>query len=324
MIAALQRIMFAVAAGLVAVDLAWGWAGHFQVDVASYIRPALIGFAMLGAGVFYQMRRPDPSIVSMLLGASFLVFFSAAANLLNNFLLTVAGARIDAQLDAADRALGFDWYRLMLMMANHPTINGLLFQFYNIALPEIALMVVVLAWTAKVDKTYRFCLTVALGALICISVWALMPAFGAMSLYTLPPDVARKLMIALSCEFGKAQVAMLRDGPGYITLDALHGSLIGFPSYHGVLALTVIWYARAVPRLFWPLLIANILVLAATPVQGGHHLVDVVASFPVTALSIFLASRMAKTVKTPAPVNETSRSADSLPPVTGDPATYKV
>jgi hypothetical protein len=317
MTATLPRIMFAVAAGLVAVDLAWGWAGHFHVDVASYIRPALIGFAMLGAGIFYQMRRPDPSIVSMLLGASFLVFFSAAANLLNNFLLTVAGARIDAQLDAADRALGFDWYRLMVTMADHPTINGLLFQFYNIALPEIALMVVVLAWTGKVDKTYRFCLTVALGALICISVWALMPAFGAMSLYTLPPDVASKLMVALNCEFGKAQVAMLRDGPGYITLDALHGSLIGFPSYHGALALTVIWYARAVSRLFWPLLIANLLVLAATPVQGGHHLMDVLASFPVAAMAVFVTHRMAKAVKPEVPASESSNAAGPLPVAVG-------
>ena len=151
---------------------------------------------------------------------------------------------------------------------------------------------------------------VAFGALICISVWALMPAFGAMSLYTLPPDVAHRLKVALTCEFGKTQVAMLRDGPGYITLDPLHGSLIGFPSYHGALALTVIWYARAVPRLFWPLAIANVLVIAATPIQGGHHLIDVLASFPVTALSIFAASRMAKSAKIFEPVNKPSKAAE--------------
>ena len=317
MIAALQRLMFALAASLVALVLAWGWVGHFHVDVAAYIRPAIIGLVLLGAGIFYQTRRPDPSIAAMLLGASFLLFFSAAANLLNNFLLTVAGARVDAQLDAADRALGFDWYRLMLMMADHPVLNGLLFQFYNIALPEIALMLAVLGWAGNADKTYRFCLTVASGALICIFVWALMPAFGAMSLYTLPPEVAHKLTVALNGEFGKAQVAMLRDGPGYITVDSLHGSLIGFPSYHGVLALTVIWYARGVPRLFWPLLAANLLVLAATPIQGGHHLIDVLASFPVTALSIFFGTRVAKFSGMPAPVNESSKAAESLPAAAG-------
>ena len=313
MTAALQRIMFALAAGLVAIVLFWGWIGHFHVDAAGYFRPVLIGLVLLGASIFYQTRRPDPKIVAMLSGASFLIFFSAAANLLNNFLLTVAGARIDAQLDAADRALGFDWYRLMLRMADHPALNGWLFQIYNIALPEIALMLVVLAWSGKIDKTYRFCLAVAFGALICISVWAVMPAFGAMSLYTLPPDVADKLKVALTCEFGKAQVAMLQNGPGYITLDSLHGSLIGFPSYHGVLALIIVWYARCLPRLFWPLLVINALILISTPIQGGHHLVDVLASFPVTAMAIFAATRMARTTKPLPTVNESSTPAESLP-----------
>jgi membrane-associated phospholipid phosphatase len=138
-----------------------------------------------------------------------------------------------------------------------------------------------------------------------------------MSLYTLPTDVAHRLEVALSCEFGKAQVAMLRDGPGYITLDALHGSLIGFPSYHGVLALIVVWYARSLPPLFWPLLAINALILISTPIQGGHHLVDVLASFPVTALSIWLATRLAKNAKLPELVNEPSKAAESLPAAAG-------
>lgn len=317
MTAALQRILFAVAASLLVVDLAWGWLGHFQVNVAAYTPPALIGLATLGLGIFYQTWRPDPKIVAMALGASFLIFFSAAANILNNFLLTVAGARVDAQLDAADRALGFDWYRLMLTMADHPVLNGWLFQIYNVALPEVALMLILLAWSGKIDRSYRFCLAVAFGALICISVWALMPGFGAMSLYTLPPDVAQKLKVALTCEFGKAQVALLRNGPGYITLDPLHGSLIGFPSYHGVLALLVAWYARSLPRLFWPLLVINALILISTPIQGGHHLVDVLASFPVTAMSIWLAARMAKSAKLSQPVNKSSTAPESLPAAAG-------
>jgi hypothetical protein len=304
----LQRILLAVAASLIAVDLIWGITGHFQVDVAAYAWIGILGSVLLVAGMFYQVRRAEPSIAAMLLGASFLVFFSAAANLLNNLLLTIAGPRIDAQLDAADRALGFDWYRMMLAMADHPVLNGWLMRVYNLALPEIALVLVALACTGKVDKTYRFCIAVAAGALITISLWTLRPAFGAMSLYTLPPDVAHRLVLALTCEFGKAQVALLRDGPGYITLDGLHGSLIGFPSYHAALALILVWYARSMPRLFWPLLIVNAGILISTPVQGGHHLVDVLAAFPVAALAIFLSRACANAETSGKPsrvVNET-------------------
>ena len=285
----LQRILFGIAGGLIALDVGWGVLGGFQVDVATYLPLMGLGLALLAAGIFYQTRRPDPKIAAMLMGASFLVLFSAAANLLNNYLLTVAGSRIDAALDRVDRALGFDWYRLMLAMANHPLLNGILFQVYNIALPEIALLLVVLPLAGQVERAYRMCLSVALGALTVIGMWALHPAFGAMSLYYLPPDVARRLVLTLSSEFGHAQVALLEHGPGFITPDALHGSLIGFPSYHCILALVVCWSARSLKRLCWPLWVANALVIVSTPIQGGHHLADVLAAFPVAAAVLFIA-----------------------------------
>ncbi len=286
---ALQRVLLTIAVGLIATDIAWGWLGHFHVDVLAYARLGLLGLVLLGAGIFYQTRRPDPRLAAMILGASFLVFFSAAANLLNNYLLTVAGSRIDAELDALDRSLGFDWHRMMLAMADHPLLTRWLFGVYNLALPEIALLLVVLAWLGKVEKAYRFCIAVAAGALLAIGLWAIHPAFGAMSLYSLPPDVAAKLTLSLTCEFGKAQVALLRDGPGYIRPDVLHGSLIGFPSYHAVLALLVIWHGRGISYLRWPLVALNLAVILSTPIQGGHHLIDVLAAVPVTALALLIA-----------------------------------
>jgi hypothetical protein len=293
----LQSLLFGLAAGLIALDTGWGLLGGFRVDVATYLPLGGVGLALLGAGIFYQTRRPDPKIVVMLMGASFLVLFSAAANLLNNYLLTIAGSRIDAALDRADRALGFDWYRLMLAMADHPLLDRILFLVYNIALPEIAVLLVVLALCGQVERAYRLCLCVALGALAVIGVWTIHPTFGAMSLYHLPPQVARKLLLVLSCDFGHAQTALLQHGPGFITPDALHGSLIGFPSYHCVLALIVGWYARSLRWLRWPLWFANALVIVSTPIQGGHHLMDVLAAFPVAAVALFAATIGERTLK---------------------------
>jgi hypothetical protein len=86
--------------------------------------------------------------------------------------------------------------------------------------------------------------------------------------------------------------------------------LIAFPSYHAVLALIVMWYARYLPRLFWPLVATNVLVLVATPIHGGHHLVDVLAAFPVTVLSLLLAGERATiSVKSPALVNKLRKYA---------------
>lgn len=66
--------------------------------------------------------------------------------------------------------------------------------------------------------------------------------------------------------------------------------LIGFPSYHAVLALLVVWYARPLAVVRWLALVINGLVLIATPIQGGHHIIGVVAGFAVAALAVRAAS----------------------------------
>ncbi len=287
MIIKLQRILFGLGAAVVAVDFIWAAICKFQIDFAAYAQLGLMSLALLGGGLYYQTRRAEPELAAMLMGASFLCLFSAAASMLNYFLLTLHGPRIDDILVAVDRALGFDWYNTMVAMARHPLLNAVFFRVYNMVLPEIALVMVALAWTGQVEKVYRYCVALAAGALIAIAIWALAPSLGAKSLYTLPPEVASKLTLSVTCDYGKALVALLRDGPGYITPADLRG-LIAFPSYHGVLALIVAWYGWHVRWLRWPLLLLNAVVITSSPIQGGHHMVDLLGSFPVTALALYL------------------------------------
>jgi hypothetical protein len=310
MIAKLQRILFGLSAILVAVDFVWAAIGHFQIDTAAYARLALMSLLLAAGGIFYQTRRNEPALAAMLMGASFLCLFSAAASVLNYFFLTLHGPRIDHLLLQADRGLGFDWYQMMMTMAQYPLLNAALFRIYNMALPQIALVMVALAWTGQITQVYRYCLALGLGALIAIGAWALMPSLGAESLFTLPPDVASKLMLSVDDDYGKTLVALLQNGPGYITPSDLRG-LIGFPSYHGVLALVMAWYGWQLRWLRWPLLLLNAAIIACSPIQGGHHIVDMLASFPVAALSIFLSTRCARTEKLAPMVNNSSKMPES-------------
>src|SRR6185437_8994857 len=111
------------------------------------------------------------------------------------------------------------------------------------------------------------------------------PSSGAFSVYDLPSGVSRHLALALDGRYAHALVGLLAHGPGRISPTAAKG-LIGFPSYHAVLALLVVWYARPLAVIRWIALAINGLVLIATPIQGGHHVIDVVAGFAVAALAI--------------------------------------
>ena len=95
-------------------------------------------------------------------------------------------------------------------------------------LPQVAVLIAVMARRATYPAIYRFCLAVAIGALTCIAVWAVAPSFGAFSVYDLPVNWGRLPLVldhAYACEL----VALLAQGPGPIRPDNMRG-LIGFPS----------------------------------------------------------------------------------------------
>jgi len=237
----------------------------------------------------------------MLLGTAFLLAFSLAASLFNYLLLTRAGARIDLQLARLDRAMGFDWPQVMAWMALHPSLNLAAKVAYSSMLPQVALLTVILA-ARDPQAVYRFQLALALSALACIAIWSFAPSFGAFSVYPPPPQMT----LALDQAYAHDLVRLLRDGPGLLSPRDTKG-LIGFPSYHAVLALLVVWHARVLAFLRWPAILLNMAVILATPVQGGHHLVDVLAAFPIAAIALFVA-RSRKEIQIPSNlVNKTPR-----------------
>jgi hypothetical protein len=277
-------LLVALLALLTGVDMLWVALGHFALDGGGYFRLGLLAACLFGGACFYQRARPDPRLAAMLFGTGFLCAFSMGASILNYLLLSCAGARIDLQLAALDRAMGFDWPRVMTWMARHPRLNAAALLAYSSMLPQVALLTIALA-TVEPARVYRFCLALALSALACIAIWTMAPSFGAFSVY---PLAIPHMALALDQGYARELVRLLKDGPGLISPDSTRG-LIGFPSYHAVLALLVMWHARDLKFLRFGAIGLNVMVLAATPVQGGHHLIDVLGAFPVAALALFAA-----------------------------------
>ncbi|MBS0472637.1 MAG: phosphatase PAP2 family protein [Proteobacteria bacterium] len=287
MIARLQAMLFAIVALLAGTDLVWASSVHFDIDAPAYALLAAISAALAGGAFLYTRYRPDPRLAAMLSGTSFLIAMSASFSVLNFFLLTVAGPRIDLPLAAIDRAMGVDWPALMAFIAHYPAVNMIFQLVYISVLPQIALLVVALGLKGEPRRIYELCLAVSIGAAIAMTIWTIAPSFGAFSVYDLPPAVSEKLVLALDGRYAHDLVQLLAHGPGRIAPGAAKG-LIGFPSYHAELALLVVWYAREIPVLRWGVLALNAMVLVATPIQGGHHVVDVVAGFAVAAAAIWL------------------------------------
>ncbi len=265
---------------LIAVDAIWLGMVHFAIDWRTYSIYACFAAVIAGIGLFYTTLRKDERLSAMLLGTAFLIGFSNLASLTNYFLLTVAGHRIDGLLMHIDMAMGIDWPAMIDWASRHPTINIVLFVAYATLLPQIALLVPLLGWQSSVSEIYSFCLALACATVIAVGFWTLFPSFGAISVYDLPPAVVAQTRLALDPRYAHELLQLLANGPGPITPAALKG-LIGFPSFHAVLALLVTWYARGLKYIRWPAMVLNLLVLISTPIQGGHHVIDVFGGFAV-------------------------------------------
>ncbi|MBV9992054.1 MAG: phosphatase PAP2 family protein [Alphaproteobacteria bacterium] len=292
--AILNRILFVMAAAVVTLDAAWILAGHFAIDAGNYALLAVLVVPLMGAAAYYGKVRRDDGLNALLACGVFMIVIPAACALLSYLLVTVAGTRMDAQLAAIDRAIGFDWVEVMTVASNHPSANAVLALAYTSVMPQTFVLMMVLGLTRRGPELYRLSLALAIGALLTLCLWTIAPSFGAFSVVTLPDAVSRKLGLVLGFDYGRSLVAMLKDGPGFISPTELRG-IVGFPSYHTLQALVLAWYARSIPWLRWPAFALNAVVLASIPIQGGHHLVDMFGGAAVTAAAVALAAWIVRT-----------------------------
>ncbi|GGB58668.1 hypothetical protein GCM10011316_33420 [Roseibium aquae] len=61
---------------------------------------------------------------------------------------------------------------------------------------------------------------------------------------------------------------------------------------HAVMAFMATWYAVHLRFVFYPLIVVNTLMMPATLLHGGHHLVDLFGGVAVFAIGVFAARRI--------------------------------
>jgi membrane-associated phospholipid phosphatase len=283
-----MRILLLIILGvLVAIEIVWQQIGHFSVDIRLYRLIMLQFVAFMSGAYFYERARKDPCVSSLLFGLGFVSAAAASLNIINYFGLTVTGPRIDDFLAAMDWAIGVDWPALMRFAAGHPWFNTVLLIVYRLSVWQIIALLVLLGWKDRSGTIEQLCFALIVSGLCTVGIWILYPSFGAITVYGLPKTIADRLPLSLNLDYARALLHLQTHGPGFISPTTIKG-LVGFPSFHTAQAVVAAWYARKLGILFYPFLLFNILVVASTPIQGGHHVVDVIGGFAVSAFAIWL------------------------------------
>ena len=188
----------------------------------------------------------------------------------------------DAKLQAVDDWLRFDWLAWYRAVAASPMLQRLGTIAYRSIYISPALLLGYFALTAQRAAAHRFILTFWLCAIITLLTFSLMPAVGPFSYLwhgAIPYMPESEL-------WQPDLIPLLRARSVHIVdLGHLRG-LVSAPSFHAAAATLYIAAAWRVPRLRWPLLAVNALMLLSTPVEGTHYLADILLGMLVAGVSL--------------------------------------
>jgi len=286
-----ERFVISISLAAMAINLFQIVRNDVLFDWPGYAFVLFIATVTFLAGQFYRISDRSARIGAAMTGTGILIFFTMALSVFNYLLMPTARPSIDTLLVQVDAVFGYHWPDMVHFGAEHPVFNTIVKFAYLSTMPQLALLVIVLGLTGRVRMLHVLLVGVTITATASIVFWGFFPTHGASSLFTLPKDVELAADPVVSTAYGREIMLLAREGPGFLTPGEVKG-LIGFPSYHAVLAFLAVYAARPLRWLFPIYLVVNILILPGTLMHGGHHLVDVPGGLVLFLVGIYLTEKV--------------------------------
>jgi membrane-associated phospholipid phosphatase len=287
----LTRSALAAAAGICAAAPLYS---PLTIDLANTLMPLLAFVAMVSIGILYQPRfRNVPTLAQGAMISADLIAYALVLGTLSYIAAASPRPLIHAFLAEIDRSLHFDWLAYYGFVKAKPDFAALLTIAYNGMIAQLGLVALVLFWIKDIQRLRVLLDAFALCALLAIAISAVFPALEALAYFKIYPLVATGAGYAtgidrvddfLALHYGTTRIVPIMDAKG----------IVCFPSFHtacAVLSAVCAWPRR---WLFWPALAWSSLLIAATPVDGGHYLADIITGFALASTvlaAIFAFSR---------------------------------
>jgi hypothetical protein len=266
-----------------------------------YGSPFLIGYGFVAvyAGFSWYnalaQHRRDPQVVFVLGGIAQIVLITL---LMAPFTYIAAAANFpmqDAALLAIDQALGLDWLGYVKFVNDRPLLALWLDFGYMMITWPLFITPVVLAAARQYRRLQEFTLAFAIALAATTAVSTAVPAIGVFQ--QLGVSVTDFPNLSAGAYLGQLRdLPLVRDGSlRVLNLDALSG-IITFPSFHAASAVLYAWGLWGA-KWFRPIaIVANLSMLAATPITGGHYFGDVLAGIGAAMLAIAAAGAISRRV----------------------------
>ena len=267
--------LFALSA-LIIVEIIWAPYAKFALQGTG--PTVFCAIVLLIVSYLYGRSSRSPTLSEMAYFGAVMIL-SGVANLALSYLVARwSFTLVDAQLVAADAALGLSLPTWFLFLGMHPVFDAILKIAYDSLILQFCFSIMYFTHATCAGKNKEMFWIVTVSSVLTSVVSGLLPALGAHSYFHVFLDRAVHLN----------HLEQLRQpGDMALRLTQLEG-IITMPSYHTVLAL-VFTYLHRGTRVVFPLILAlNTLVLISTPTYGGHYFVDLIAGAMVAVASVYL------------------------------------
>ncbi len=202
------------------------------------------------------------------------------------FLTTISLPFADTQLDAADKAIGFDWLSLFAYYQRYPALLNASDWAYSSIYLQLSVIAVALFATNRSDRGWTFMTAWAVASVITVLIYPFFPAAGPYLTYGIAPQDIRHFDVEFPWSTGPI-IESIRDGSLRDLGRAMTG-LVSFPSFHFAAAVLYAWAIAPVAWLRFPLVALNIAMGFATIIIGSHYIVDLIGGGIVAIFAIWV------------------------------------
>lgn len=260
-----------------------------QLDIDPYWIAGWLAVAA-GGGLTVVVREWRAAVFDRFLDALFsaamvLIFawlLSQALLSANHASMSLAMPLADPWLISADRLMGFDWNGYAQWVAGHPLLRELLLNGYNHFIGVVlGAIVIVSIWRCRFERVNELAYLATAAGFICLTVSAMMPSESAWNTLGLPGTA--EMLGGQPGGNWLSQFHALRSGLPVTINAAVAAGLSTFPSFHTCLGLMMVWCSRGSWLGGLAGGVSGLTVVAATPVFGGHYLIDVAAGTALMA-----------------------------------------
>ncbi len=286
-----QRVTWIFLAVLSLVTLCWLPFSTISLVPLSLLLPVTIGAVFMAAAWYYTRWRNEPRLANALDCTGQMIAFLAFGSLLSYQMATLGFPLQDRAFHAADLGLGLDWLTYLKAVNERPWLGDLFSFAYASFIPQAIVLITVLSFSGDRIRIRIVIFAMMIAGLITILISGFLPAMAMFVHLGLSPADYPNLQPGASFVHVADMIGLRSGAPYRFDLTRAEG-IITFPSYHAALGMLLMIGPATNRWTRWPFWLLNITMIAATPIDGGHYFVDVVAGLGIAVGSYFLARRL--------------------------------